>query len=226
MVEKEVQVRGVFEAIQDKYDLLDSIISLGMDQPWRKKVLRIMDLQKGMTVLDSGAGTGKLTKMIRKACPGCRVISLDITEKMFRPSLLSDVEFVVGSAEEMPLPASSVDRAASCFLTRNLSSVDRYLEELHRVLKPGGVFVNLDIYPPSNQVFEKFFSLYFYRIVPGIGDRATRSDSYSYLANSVRNFISPEAMGSKIVEHDFELVEQSLMGLGSVAIHAGRKRED
>ncbi len=224
MVEKEVQVRSVFEAIQDKYDLLDSIISLGMDQPWRKKVLKIMGLHSGMTVLDAGAGTGKLTRMIRERCQDCKVISLDITEKMFRPSLLSDVEFLVGSAENMPLDSGSVDRAASCFLTRNLSSVDRYLEELSRVLKPGGIFVNLDIYPPSNAIFSKFFSFYFYRIVPGIGDRATKSNSYSYLANSVRNFMSPEEMGRKIVEHGFELVENRVMGLGSVAIHAGRKK--
>lgn len=224
MVEKEAHVRDVFEAIQDKYDLLDSIISLGMDQPWRKKVLNIMGLETGMTVLDSGAGTGKLTRMIRDRCSECRVISLDITEKMFRPSLLSDVEFIVGSAENMPLEDSIVDRAASCFLTRNLSSVDSYLDELKRVLKPGGIFVNLDIFPPSNVVFGKFFSFYFYRIVPGIGDRATNSNSYSYLANSVKNFISPGEMSQKIREHGFELIEQKVMGLGSVAIHAGRKK--
>ncbi|AKA49653.1 hypothetical protein IX51_11685 [uncultured archaeon] len=223
MVEKEVHVRGVFEAIQDKYDLLDSIISFGMDQPWRKKVLMLMGLQPGMTVLDSGAGTGKLTKMIRNSCGNCKVISLDITEKMFRPSLLSGVEFVVGSAEDMPIESSSVDRAASCFLTRNLSSVDSYLDQLNRVLKPGGIFVNLDIYPPENPVFSRLFGFYFYRIVPRIGDRATNSDSYSYLADSVRNFISPEQMGAKIRNHGFELVEQKVMALGTVAIHAGKK---
>lgn len=224
MVEKEIHVRGVFEAIQDKYDLLDSVISFGMDQPWRKKVLKLMQIRNGMTVLDSGAGTGKLTRMIREACSDCKVISLDITEKMFRPSLLSDVEFVVGSAEDMPIDSSTVDRAASCFLTRNLSSVDRYLEELDRVLKPGGMFVNLDIYPPPNPVFSRLFGLYFYRIVPGIGDRATNSNSYSYLANSVKNFISPDEMGEKIRKHGFDLVQQSVMAMGTVAIHAGRKR--
>lgn len=224
MVEKENQVRGVFEAIQDKYDLLDSIISLGLDQPWRKRVIKAMKISSGMTVLDSGAGTGKLTRMIRENCSDCRVISLDITEKMFRPSLLSGVEFIVASAEKMPLVENSVDRAASCFLTRNLSSVDTYLEELHRILKKGGIFVNLDIYPPGNPILGKLFGFYFYRIVPWIGDNATDSDSYSYLARSVMNFISPDKMGEKIKEHGFELVDQQVKGLGSIAIHVARRK--
>lgn len=176
-----------------------------------------------MKVLDSGAGTGKLTRMIRKECSSCDVISLDITEKMFRPSLLSGVRFIVGSAEDIPLEGSSVDRAASCFLTRNLSSVDRYLEELMRVLRPGGIFVNLDIYPPTLPVVKDLFSIYFYRVVPWIGDRATRSDSYSYLARSVMNFISPDEMGEKIRSHGFELLRQDVRGLGSVSLHVARK---
>lgn len=224
MVEKEAQVRGVFEAIQDKYDLLDSIISMGLDQPWRKRVLKYLDIKSGMTVLDSGAGTGKLTKMIREQCSDCRVVSLDITEKMFRPSLLSDVEFVVGSAEKMPFGNNEMDRAASCFLTRNLSSVDSYLSELQRVLRPGGIFVNLDIYAPTNIVLERLFGYYFYRIVPWIGDHATKSSAYTYLAKSVRNFITPDEMGKKIREHGFELKEQQVRGLGSIAIHVARKR--
>lgn len=223
MVEKEAKVRGVFEAIQDKYDLLDSIISLGLDQPWRKRVIRAMEIGGRMTILDSGAGTGKLTKMIRDGCSDCRVISLDITEKMFRPSLLSGVEFVVASAEQMPLEENSVDRAASCFLTRNLSNVDAYLQELHRVMRKGGIFVNLDIYPPGNFVLGKLFAFYFYRIVPWIGDKATNSDSYSYLAKSVMNFISPDTMGEKIRNNGFELIDQQVMGLGSIAIHVARR---
>ncbi len=223
MVVKETRVREVFEAIQDKYDLLDSIMSFGLDQPWRKRVIRSLELSDEMVVLDSGAGTGKLTKMIKETCSNCRIISLDITEKMFRPSLLSGVEFVVGSAEKMPFEVTSIDRAASCFLTRNLSDLEKYFAELKRVLKPGGIFVNLDIYPPQNHVFGSFFSIYFYSMVPRLGDFLTRSDAYSYLAESVRNFITPSRMTEILSESGFSVLEERHMGLGTVVIHKAVK---
>lgn len=222
MVEKEVRVRGVFEAIQDKYDLLDTIMSFGMDQIWRKRVVHSLSISAGQKILDSGAGTGKLTQMIRKDCSDCKLVSLDITEEMFRPSLLEDVEFVVASAEKMPFGDNEFDRAASCFLTRNLSNLENYLSELKRVIKPGGLFVNLDIYPPVNALFDSFFSIYFYRFVPMIGDLLTRSDSYSYLANSVRDFISPSEMAERLSLAGFEVIEERVMGMGSVAIHTAK----
>ncbi len=224
MVEKEERVRGVFEAIQDKYDLLDSIISMGLDQVWRKRVVSRLSLRAGMSVLDAGAGTGKLTRLIGQECGSCRIVSLDITEKMFRPSLMSGTEFVVGSAENMPIEANSFDRAASCFLTRNLGSLRGYFSELKRVLKPGGVFVNLDIYPPSNFIFSRFFSMYFYKVVPRLGDMVTGSDAYSYLADSVRHFVSPDQMSRMLEEAGLKVLEERQMGMGSVAIHVAENR--
>lgn len=222
---KEELVRNVFESIQNRYDLLDSLISAGMDQRWRRILISSLGLKDNSRVLDCGAGTGKLTRMILDTCHSCSVVSLDITESMFRPSILPETKFIVASAEKIPLEDLTQDAVVSAYLTRNLESVDRYFAEAYRVLKPGGVFANLDIYNPSAPVYRQFFSLYFYHIVPVIGNAATHSKSYSYLAKSVKNFHKPEVITEKIKKAGFiDVTEQSMM-LGSIYLHVGRKEK-
>lgn len=220
---KEELVRNVFENIQDRYDLLDSIISAGMDQRWRKKLIDSLNLKEGSQVLDCGAGTGKLTRMILDSCPSCKVTSLDITEGMFRPSILPDCKFVVASAQDMPFEDRSYDAVVSGYLTRNLESVDKYFSEAFRVLKPGGMFANLDIYNPTLPGFSQLFGLYFYHFVPFLGDHVTDSDSYTYLAKSVKTFHSPEAIREKVISAGFTNVKMKKMMLGSIALHVGKK---
>lgn len=222
-LKKEELVRGVFESIQDRYDLLDSLISAGMDQRWRRELISRLDLKEGSSVLDCGAGTGKLTKMILEACPTCKVTSLDITEGMFRPSILPDCKFVVASAEDMPFGNESFDAVVSAYLTRNLGNLDSYLAEAMRVLKPGGAFANLDIYNPTMPVFSQLFAIYFYHIVPVIGNTATGSKSYTYLAKSVKEFYRPEVVMQKIIDAGFGEVSMKKMMMGSISLHTGRK---
>ncbi len=221
---KEELVRSVFENIQDRYDLLDSIISAGMDQRWRRKLIRSLNLEENSEVLDCGAGTGKLTRMILNSCPTCRVTSLDITEGMFRPSILPDCKFVVASAQDMPFDDQKYDAVVSGYLTRNLESVDKYFSEAYRVLKPGGMFANLDIYNPTLPGFSQLFGIYFYHFVPYLGDHVTNSTSYTYLAKSVKNFHSPEVIREKIAAAGFSEVGMKKMMLGSIALHVGTKQ--
>lgn len=223
MSDKEIAVKGIFESIQDKYDFLDSVISFGMDEKWRKIIVDSLNLSGSVIVLDCGAGTGKLTKQIADRCSSCKLISLDITEKMFRPSILPDTKFIIGSAENIPLEDSSVDRVVSAFLTRNLDSVGNYFKEAYRVLKKGGIFINLDIYNPRVPIFKQFFALYFFHIVPFIGDRMTKSKSYSYLAQSVKSFHSPETISKKIRESGFRIKKIHSKMLGSINIHISVK---
>ena len=220
---KEDLVKQVFEDIQDRYDLLDSIISAGMDQRWRRCALQKLDLGKSSDVLDCGARTGKLTRMILDTCPNCKVTSLDITQSMFRPSILPETKFVVASAESMPLDDASYNAVISAYLTRNLESVDRYFSEAYRVLRSGGRFVNLDIYSPTLPGFSLLFRIYFFHFVPVMGNAATRSKSYTYLANSVKTFHSQETILEKIKTAGFTNTgHKKLMG-GSIGIHWGTK---
>ncbi len=219
----ENRVIEVFDRISEKYDLLDSLISWGMDQRWRREVVRLLDLRAGSRVLDCGAGTGKLAIQIRKSCPECRISIIDINENMLRRDLLPDVSFSVGSVESMPIDDGTQDRVTSAFLTRNVIRLERYFSEVYRVLDHGGVFVNLDIFNPSLPVYRDFFAMYFYRVVPLFGNLITSSKSYTYLANSVKKFVSPETFSSMLSLAGFKSVHFKQYMLGAVNIHVGVK---
>ena len=171
MGEKEKNVREIFNSIQEKYDFLDTLISMGQDERWRRFMVRNLDLRDNLEILDCGAGTGKLTHQIIESCGTCKTTCLDVTDTMFRPEMFPHTKFIVASAEKIPLPDESVDRVVSAFLTRNLENVDNYFSEVHRVLRKNGIFINMDIFDPRMPVYRQFFSLYFYRIMPMIGNR-------------------------------------------------------
>lgn len=224
MVQKtEEYVRGVFAGISRSYDKLDSLISFYMDNRWRKQMINLLELPEEATVLDCGAGTGKLTELLHGRARGIKTISLDITEDMFRPERNQGTRFIIGSAEEIPLESGTVDSVVSAYMTRNLIKIDRYFSESFRVLKPGGKIVNMDIYNPSLPVFSQFFSIYFYRLVPIIGNFLSGTESYSYLAHSVKTFYSPTEVGSRLQKAGFSNVGFRKLMLGSIIIHTGIK---
>ncbi len=224
MGDKEKNVREIFNSIQDKYDFLDTLISMGQDERWRRFMVKNLELKDNLDVLDCGAGTGKLTRQIIEACGTCSTTCLDVTDSMFRPKLFPTTRFIVASAEHIPLPDESVDRVVSAFLTRNLENVDNYFSEVHRILRKNGIFINLDIFDPEIPVYRQFFSLYFYRMMPRIGNRMTGSKSYSYLAQSVKNFYDHETLETKIRNSGITLEISRPFMLGSVYVHKGVKR--
>jgi len=130
---------------------------------------------------------------------------------------------VVSPAETLPFGSESFDRATSAFLTRNLADIDAYFSEVYRVLRPGGIFANIDIYNPVLPVFSQFFSVYFYHIVPFIGNRATDSKNYTYLANSVRNFYPVSVVKSKLQNAGFRDVKIYDLFFTSVTMHVAKK---
>ncbi|MCL5731334.1 MAG: class I SAM-dependent methyltransferase [Candidatus Thermoplasmatota archaeon] len=218
--DKHAAVRSIFTDISGKYDLLDSMISFGMDQRWRR-ILAGMIPERSMEILECGAGTGKLTELILRV-PGRKVTALDITEKMARNPDPSRVNYIIGSAENMNFEAESFDCVVSAFLTRNLSSLDRYLSNSFHVLKHGGTFLNMDIFDPNNW-FHLPFSIYFYHLMPHVGNILTGSRSYSYLAESVRTFVRPSGFSAMLKEKNFASVSEKFLGAGSVCIHSAVK---
>ncbi len=217
---KSEQVKSVFSAISEKYDLLDSFISLGMDQKWRKTLVNNIP-ETASRVVECGAGTGKLTSLILRRITGS-VSAIDITEKMAKNPDPSRVSYVIGSADATPFPDEFADCVVSAFLTRNLDSVSKYTEESYRVLKKGGIFLNLDIFNPPGK-FRKAFSTYFFKIVPFAGDLLTQSNSYSYLASSVQGFIKPGEFSRKLKISGFEDITARTFAFGSIVIHKAIK---
>ncbi|WP_393971741.1 class I SAM-dependent methyltransferase [Oxyplasma meridianum] len=223
MGDKEKNVREIFNSIQEKYDFIDTLISMGQDERWRRFMVKNLNLKDNLEILDCGAGTGKLTRQIIEACRKCRTTCLDVTDTMFRPELFPDTKFILASAEKIPMPDESVDRVVSAFLTRNLENVDNYFKEVHRVLKRGGIFINMDIFHPKIPVYQQFFSIYFYKIMPIIGNHMTKSRSYTYLAQSVRNFYDHETLEEKMVKSGISLRKSKPFMLRTVYVHIGFK---
>lgn len=215
---EEERVRSVFNSIYNKYDLIDSIISFGMDSAWRRTMISMAGSRQYKSILDCGAGTGKLTLQLRKKFPDARMVALDVSDQMI--SLIPDpgIERVVGSAVELPFDSSSFDLVTSAFLTRNVPSIEAYLKEAYRVLRKDGALINLDIHTPVIHGYREIFSLYFFHVVPIIGDLLTGSNSYSYLSNSVRNFVGPDELIDKARKAGFRLERKVLKALQSISI--------
>ncbi|MGP6207566.1 class I SAM-dependent methyltransferase [Cuniculiplasma sp. SKW3] len=222
MVEKEKMVREVFRNISSKYDFFDSIMSFGMDKRWRKRVIDLLDVQNGQIIFDAGAGSGKVSEEILSRGENVHIEAIDITEEMF-PKSMKGVHFNLSSADRMPFSDSYFDRGVSCFLTRNVPSLEAYLKEAFRVLKPGARFCNMDIFDPGKSFIAPAFRIYFYRLVPMFLDRASGSNSYSYLARSVLNFVSPEKFTEVMKDVGFREVQSSRLAGGTVFIHRGLK---
>ena len=215
---EEERVRSVFNSIYNKYDLIDSIISFGMDSAWRRTMISMAGSRQYKSILDCGAGTGKLTMQLRKKFPDARMVALDVSDQMI--SLIPDpgIERVVGSAVELPFDSSSFDLVTSAFLTRNVPNIEAYLREAYRVLRKDGALINLDIHTPVIHGYREIFSLYFFHVVPIIGDLLTGSNSYSYLSNSVRNFVGPDELIDKARQAGFSLERKVLKAMQSISI--------
>ncbi|MCL4344901.1 MAG: class I SAM-dependent methyltransferase [Candidatus Thermoplasmatota archaeon] len=222
MVEKEKMVREVFRNISAKYDFFDSLMSFGMDNSWRRKIIDLLELRDWQVIFDAGAGSGKVSEEILSRGKRVEIQAIDITEEMF-PRHLEGVHFNVASAEEMPFGDDYFDRGVSCFLTRNVPSLESYLREAYRVLKPGAIFCNMDIFDPGKTFIAPAFRLYFYKIVPSILDMASRSNSYTYLAGSVRNFVTPGVFTDIMRKTGFREIDVTRLAAGTVYIHRGLK---
>jgi demethylmenaquinone methyltransferase/2-methoxy-6-polyprenyl-1,4-benzoquinol methylase len=184
-------------------------------------------------ILDLGAGTGDLTfAAAERARENTRIVGLDVSLEMLRmakskqAAAFSGVKanFIQGSAMASPFKDSVFDGVMTAFVLRNVSDLSLFLTHAYRVLKPGGKFVCLDMFPPSNNWFSALYSLYFYRLVPWIGgllghDRA----AYQYLAQSVQHFFPPETIADLIQQTGFRQVVIHRFLNGAVCVHVSEK---
>lgn len=217
---KEENVKEIFKKISVKYDLIDSIMSFGMDTYWRKILIQKLKLEDGQEILDAGCGSGKISYSIERVIKANHIFAMDITREMFPFNKGSRVEFLEGSAMRIPLKDSCVDRVVSGFLTRNVPSLETYIGEVYRVLKPGGIFCNLDIFDPQKNFIAPLFRVYFYKIVPILFDKISGTESYSYLAKSVQTFVNPSFFNTLLFRTGFTKVNIKRLAGGTVYIHS------
>src|SRR5436853_4346743 len=175
---KRAYVQRLFGRIARIYDLMNRLMSFGLDRRWRAFAARYLALSTGETGLDLGVGTADLSiAVIRRSVPGTRMIGMDITPEMLeqgrikvrRLGLQDRIDLRIGDAEHIDLPENSVDGCCSAFTVRNLTDIRQGFREMLRVVRPGGRVVCLEISHPPGRIFGSLFHFYFYRLAPLFG---------------------------------------------------------
>lgn len=227
--ERSKQIQTMFSRITRRYDLMNRVMTGGMDGPWRRTTAAQLQLPEDALVLDLATGTGDLAFEIRAKFPSSAILGMDFSETILREGVRKSavrgdarMDWAVGDALHLPLPDHSVDACTNAFLLRNVVDLPLCLRELKRVVKPGGQVVCMEITHPQTPIFNQLFHLYFYKMVPVIGGIiAGDPKAYSYLPNSLSRFPPAEPLKQMMIEAGYKNVYYKLMGMGAMAVHVG-----
>lgn len=217
-------VAGMFDATAKRYDLLNSLLSGGNDRLWRIHMQRAVRPQPGERILDVAAGTGSSAAPMAKA--GALVTALDISQGMLEEGRKRhpDIEFVHGSAEELPFDSDSFDAVTISFGLRNVQQPKAALSEFFRVLKPGGRLLICEFSQPPVGVVRKSYELYLRTVLPGMAAAASSNpEAYRYLIESIALWPDQQTLSQWIRTTGFTRVAHRNLTLGVVALHRGRK---
>jgi demethylmenaquinone methyltransferase/2-methoxy-6-polyprenyl-1,4-benzoquinol methylase len=223
---EEPQVRAMFDRIASFYDLMNSVMTAGLHHRWRSRAADMAAVGPGDRVLDVATGTGDLAvELARRVQPGGEVIGSDFSEEMLVHARRKapDLRFEWGNALELPYPDGQFAAATVGFGARNFSDLDRGLQEMARVVRPGGRVVVLEITTPRRPPLSTFYRVWFDRVVPLIGRLTGESVAYSYLPSSVKRFPSPEGLAASMAGAGLQDIRWVLTAGGIIAIHAGTK---
>lgn len=231
--EKVKKVADVFHSVAGKYDLMNDLMSGGVHRLWKKLTIEQSGARRGHTILDIAGGTGDLTmRFSRIVGPEGKVVLADINDSMLKVGrdrlmdrgVAGNVEFVQANAECLPFPDNTFDVITIAFGLRNVTDKDAAIRSMTRVLKPGGKVMVLEFSKTDNPALTKLYDFYSFNILPKIGKIiAGDSESYKYLAESIR--MHPDQETLKGMMQDAGLVNckyQNMTG-GIVALHTGIK---
>ncbi|MDC0983661.1 bifunctional demethylmenaquinone methyltransferase/2-methoxy-6-polyprenyl-1,4-benzoquinol methylase UbiE [Candidatus Thioglobus sp.] len=229
---KQGLVKGVFDSVAGKYDLMNDVMSMGTHRLWKNYTISSSNVKEGDHVLDIAGGTGDLAiKFRKKVGPEGKVILSDINGSMLlegRKNLLNhgviDVEFVQANVESLPFEDNTFDCVSIAFGLRNVTHKDAALKQMHRVLKKGGTLLILEFSKVENKALEKIYDLYSFNLIPKFGEFfANDEDSYQYLAESIRKHPDQETLKNMVLDAGFEFCEYHNLTGGIVALHKAIK---
>ena len=228
--DKARHVRGVFDSVASKYDLMNDLMSAGLHRAWKAYTVLVADIREGQQVLDIAGGTGDLAMAFaRKVGATGRVVHTDINEAMLRTGRdrLLDAGVVlptmVCDAEKLPFADASFDRVSVAFGLRNMTHKDVALAEMCRVLKPGGKLLVLE-FSKVAQPLGKVYDWYSFKVLPKLGQLVAGDDaSYRYLAESIRMHPGQKELKGMMHAAGFGHVDYHNLTGGMVALHVGIK---
>jgi demethylmenaquinone methyltransferase/2-methoxy-6-polyprenyl-1,4-benzoquinol methylase len=204
-------VRSMFDAIAPRYDLVNRIMTFGLDVRWRRRTVRRLGLAPGSVVLDLACGTGDLCRELQRA--GLAPVGLDLSHGMLAAARTS-APLAQADALALPAPDASVDGATCGFALRNLVALGPFFAELARVVRPGGRIALLEVAEPANPVLRRGHGIYFGHVVPRIGGLLSDAAAYRYLPRSVAYLPAPAEMLTAIGDAGFTAVDRALLSGG------------
>ncbi len=228
--QKAERVRGVFDSVANKYDVMNDLMSMGLHRLWKAYTIAASGAREGHKVLDIAGGTGDLSEAFAKRVgPSGMVVHTDINEAMLstgRDRLLNSgkaLPTALCDAEKLPFPTGTFDIVSVAFGLRNMTHKDAALKEMNRVLKPGGKLLVLEFSKVAKPL-EKVYDWYSFNILPKMGSMvAGDPDSYRYLAESIRMHPGQEELKALMQQAGFGHVDYHNMSAGIVALHVGIK---
>ena len=228
--DKASRVRGVFDSVASKYDVMNDLMSGGLHRAWKAYTVMVANLNEGDQVLDIAGGTGDLSMAFsKKVGASGTVVHTDINEAMLRVGRdrLTDkgifLPTLVCDAEKLPFPDNHFNLVSVAFGLRNMTHKDAALKEMNRVLKPGGKLLVLEFSKVAKPL-EKVYDWYSFNILPKMGSMvAGDPDSYRYLAESIRMHPGQEELKALMQQAGFGHVDYHNMSAGIVALHVGIK---
>ena len=230
--EKGERIREMFDTIAPRYDLLNRLLSLGIDRRWRTFAVGKIKTSSGGKVLDIATGTGDIAlEIARQTAKDVTIVGADISREMVeigRQKVAASphsgrITFEIAPCEALPFAEGEFDSTTIAFGIRNVVDRPKGLSEMHRILKPGGRAVILEFSMPSSPLFERLYRFYFLTVLPKIGGLLSKQSAYQYLPDSVLEFPSRDEFKAMMADAGFRNITHHDLTFGISTVYVGEK---
>ena len=222
-------VQNVFDDVYDRYDLMNDLMSLGIHRLWKKNLLNMMNPTSNSKLADVACGTGDIAKLfLNNFSKENSVTCVDPNKNMIKKGKqklknFKNIDWIIASAEKLPLKNNSYDYYTISFGIRNTKNLTKALKEAYRILKPGGRFFCLEFSKIQNQNLEFLYKKYS-KLIPSLGKIILgKKEPYEYLIKSIESFVNQDELINLMIKNDFKKCEYRNLSGGIVSIHSGWK---